>query len=265
MFPAPHVITPESIKQSKREIIRLKSALEKHFGVEITQDKIKEAIATCNETRKLLSSLYELRKKDSPPIKGSEVLSVVLACTALPKNVVNESLKMLLTELTGRKVVPEGTPRLMIAAGLLEEVDYMELLEKDAIIVADSLCFGSRYWRNLVDEDGDSIEALAYRYGSIACPRMVESYDKRIELLNDDIREYRTDGLIVENLKFCLHWQLFRFMIENEVESGVRLSCPLLVFERELHTSATGQVKTRVQAFLELLRERKPSNTSVKN
>ncbi|MEA3221769.1 MAG: 2-hydroxyacyl-CoA dehydratase family protein, partial [Thermodesulfobacteriota bacterium] len=169
MLAIPHVITPESISQFKREINRFKLALEEHFGIEITQERIKEAISACNHTRRLLTSLYELRKKDPPPIKGAEALAVIMACTALPKEVANASLETLLSEINGRAIVSKGTPRLMIAAGYLEEIDYMELLEKDAVVVADSLCFGSRYLENLVDENKDNpIEALANRYTSIA-------------------------------------------------------------------------------------------------
>lgn len=263
MLAVPHVITPESISQFKREINRFKLALEEHFGVTITQEKIKEAISTCNHTRRLLRSLYELRKKDPPPIKGAEALAVILACTALPKEVVNTSLEALLSELTGRTIVPEGTTRLMIAAGYLEEIDYMELLEKEAVVVVDSLCFGVRYLRNLVDEDGDDpTKALAHRYTSIACPRMVESYDERIKIIDNDIKEYRVDGLIVDNLKFCLHWQIFRFMIENEIEKGERLPCPLLILERELHCLAEGQIKTRIQAFIEQIHDKKHHEVS---
>lgn len=263
MLAVPHVITPESLRQFKREINRFKLALEEHFGITITQEKIKEAISACNHTRRLLTSLYELRKKDPPPIKGAEALAVILACSALPRKVANASLETLLSEINGRAVVSKGTPRLMIAAGYLEEIDYMELLEKDAVVVADSLCFGSRYLENLVDEDKDDpIEALAERYTSIACPRMVESYDERIEILTRDLKRYNVDGLIVDNLKFCLHWQIFRFMIEKEIEKGERMSCPLLVLERELHCLAEGQIKTRVQAFIEQIHDRKNLNAS---
>ncbi len=252
MFAAPHVVTPESIKQFKRIINRFKASLEEYFGVTITTEKIREAVSTCNYTRKLLSSLYELRKQDPPPVKGSEVLSVILACSALPRSFANECLEKLLTEIDGRAVVPERTPRLMIAAGHLEEPDYLELLEKDAVIVADSLCMGSRYIREQVDENiDDPVEALAYRYSSIACPRMTEEYERRIEIYNNDIKEYNVDGLIIDNLKFCLHWQIFRNMLEDDAEKGKFGSCPVLTLERELHSIAEGQIKTRIQAFLE--------------
>ncbi len=252
MFALPHTITPESIGHFKREIKLFCSALEDNFKVTITEEKIREAISTCNQTRKLLGFLYELRKQDPPPIKGAETLAVILACTALPKSIANESLQKLLKEIHNRTVVPKGTPRLMVAAGHFEEIDYLEWLEKDAVVVADSLCFGARYLRNQVDEKNkDPVEALAYRYASIPCPRMVDSFQTRMNIFNDDIKEYNVDGFIVDSLKFCLHWQIFRHMIEKESEKGGLSSTPLLVLERELHTAAEGQVRTRIQAFLE--------------
>ncbi|MCK4963818.1 MAG: 2-hydroxyacyl-CoA dehydratase, partial [Dehalococcoidia bacterium] len=95
MMSLPKMTTEVQVEWFRDELAMFKEALEKHLGITITDEKLREAIKTHNETRRLLRQLYELRKKDNPPITGAEALAVVVASTAMPREQFNQMLKEL--------------------------------------------------------------------------------------------------------------------------------------------------------------------------
>ena len=235
----------------REEILLLKNALETHFEMAITADAIRDAIRVCNRIRQLLSDIYTLRKADNPPITGAEMLAVIMAGTALPRDTFLIMLEALIKELDGRKAYPEMKTRLMIQSGCLEEITHLELIENlGGAIVDDSLCFGRRYFDTLVDENADDpIQALVDRYlNHLSCPRMSDDFPNRLAYTRRAVNEFRVDGLICERLKFCDLWGGEAFILRNEAK---KMNLPTLYLERELYAGSAGQIKTRVQAFLE--------------
>ena len=114
----------------------------------------------------------------------------------------------------------------------------------------DSLCFGRRYFDTLVDENADDpIQALVDRYlNHLSCPRMSDDFPNRLAYTRRAVNEFRVDGLICERLKFCDLWGGEAFILRNEAK---KMNLPTLYLERELYAGSAGQIKTRVQAFLE--------------
>jgi len=100
MISLPKMTADAQVEWFHDELVIFKEALEKHLGITITDKKLWEAIKIHNETRRLLRQLYELRKKDNPPITGAEALAVVVASTAMPREQFNQMLKELLGELS---------------------------------------------------------------------------------------------------------------------------------------------------------------------
>jgi len=118
--------------------------------------------------------------------------------------------------------------------------------------VADGLCFGMRHYRGLIDEtDEDPLRAIVERYTSRdPCPAVINSFDASFDILKEIISEWRIDGIVCARLKFCDHWGGRRKMLTDKLRhDGV----PLLDLEREYNTAGSGQIGTRVQAFLEML------------
>ena len=251
MIAVPHKKADEAVKWYREELELLKIALEKHFSVTIAQPALREAIRGQNQVRKLLSDLYELRKSKRPPLTAAETLAVIMAGTAMPRDAFIVMLDRLLEELPGRQVYAPDLPRLMIAAGCLEEIEHMELIEgQGAAVVDDSLCFGRRFFDRPVDENlADPMQALAERYiNHLSCPRIGDDFKGRLERVRQSTREYQLDGMVVEKLKFCDLWGGESFILRHDgQESGL----PVLHLERELYGGGDGQIKTRVQAFLE--------------
>jgi benzoyl-CoA reductase/2-hydroxyglutaryl-CoA dehydratase subunit BcrC/BadD/HgdB len=235
------------------EIQRLIDAIGEAYGIKVSDDDLRRSIAVYNETRDLMVALDGLRKDDPPAVSGAEYMQIVLAGMSMPKEKFNDKLRALLPELEGRKAGEAGLPRLMIVGGacdLPEFIDFIE--EKGAAIVADGLCFGARQYAGAVDESAeDPLRAISERYASrAACPSIINAFDQSFDQLKKVAAEYRIDGIVCARLKFCDHWGGQRKMLTDVLRTE---DLPLLDLEREYNTAGSGQISTRVQAFLEMI------------
>ena len=245
----------KQVQWYRDELVNCKEALEKHLGMTITDDRLQEAIKLHNETRRLLRQLYELRKKEKPPITGADALAVVVASTAMPREQFNQMLKELLEDLKEAEGVKDYRARLMITGGILDDPGYIKVIEEQGgLVVTDMLCFGARVFLNDVAEgDGDPLMALARYYivDHPSCPRMFGDYPRRAGFVRDMIREFKVDGIIGERLLFCDLWTVEHYQLAKEFKpEGI----PYLSLDREYLLAGIGQLRTRVQAFLETIR-----------
>lgn len=247
---APRVPFDEaSLAYYRDELLRLKQGLASHFGVEITDEKLRGAIRELNASRRLLRELYELRKREQPPVTGAEALAVTVAYAVTPKGAFRDLLGSLLAGLDGRAPAPEHKKRLFLYGSELDDPAWVRVIEdQGGLVVADGICFGARMFWDLVDEDGDPLEAVARRYHERwSCPRMVDRA-RRQERIREIVRDWNVDGIVGERIVFCQLWGAEKVMTEMEArEAGL----PSLWLEREYLLGGTGQMKTRVQAFLE--------------
>jgi benzoyl-CoA reductase/2-hydroxyglutaryl-CoA dehydratase subunit BcrC/BadD/HgdB len=239
------------------ELNILRGQLEEHFGVQLTDERIVEAIALQNQVRGLQKQLYLLRKADKPPITGAETLAVMVAGTAMPKQRYKELLTELLAELSEKQGSRDYRARLMLLGGELDDPAYVEIIEhQGGLVVTDSSCFGSRLMWTPVDEaEPDPIRALAryYIHDRPSCPRMYGGQPMRIAFTREMAREFRVDGIIGERLLFCDQWVVENYMTDLDLkEDGI----PFMALDREYILSGEGQLRTRVQAFLETLEAR---------
>jgi bzd-type benzoyl-CoA reductase N subunit len=236
------------------ELAGLRTGLEEHFGVQITDDRLWEAIKLHNETRRLQRELYELRKGERPLISGSDVLAVMVAGTAMPKEAYNQQLRELLDELGTAEGISDYKARLMIVGSILDDPAYVQAIEaQGGLVVTDSTCFGSRLmWKDVTEETEDPLRALAQYYVADrpCCPRTVGEEERRAAFIRDMIRDFNVDGVIGERLAFCDQWGYAQFLMSKAFKAG---GIPHLFLEREYILSGVGQLRTRVQAFLETL------------
>nr|MDO8081287.1 2-hydroxyacyl-CoA dehydratase family protein [Candidatus Freyarchaeota archaeon] len=252
----PRMISDEALEAFKHEITVLKKSLENYFKIDISEEKLRDSIMVYNDTRKLLKELYDMRKNGSPKISGSEFLSVITAGTAIPKHQLKLLLNQLLNELLEREGYSDYRARLMIVGSLLDAPQYIQTIEDmGGLVVADALCFGSRYFWDLVKEKGDPISNLAEKYlKKVPCARMIGEHDTRLRYVLDTVKEFDVEGVIFQRMKFCDFWGGECFMFRRELrERGV----PFLELEREYILSGAEAMKTRVQAFLESIESRR--------
>jgi benzoyl-CoA reductase subunit C len=236
------------------ELNILRGQLEEHFGVQISDERIREAIGLHNQIRDLQKQLYLLRKADRPPITGAETLAVMVAGTAMPKQRYKELLVELLDELRAKQGAGGHRARLMLLGGELDDPGYLRIIEEQGgLVVTDSSCFGSRLmWRPVDEAEPDPVRALAryYVHDRPSCPRMYGDQPRRIAFTREMAREFRVDGIIGERLLFCDQWVVENYMTDLDLkEDGI----PFMALDREYVLSGEGQLRTRVQAFLERL------------
>ena len=236
------------------EIELLRGQLAEHFGIDLSDERLKQAIALHNQVRALQKELYLLRKVDRPPITGAETLAVMVAGMAMPKARYKELLEELLEELRGAEGRTGYRARLMILGSELDDPGYIQTIEEQGgLVVVDSTCFGSRLmWRPVNEDEPDPIRALAsyYIYDRPSCPRMYGDQPRRIDYTRELAREFRVDGIIGERLLFCDMWVVEHYMTDHDLKQD---GIPFMKLDREYVLSGTGQLKTRVQAFLETI------------
>jgi benzoyl-CoA reductase subunit C len=237
------------------EINLLRKRLEEHLGVEITDQKIRDAIKTQNAVRGLQKKMYELRKSDRPPITGAETLAVMVASTSLPKEKYKELLEQLLKDLARAEGNGDYRARLMILGSELDDPEYVRIIEdQGGLVVTDSTCYGTRLmWVQVDESEPDPVRALArfYVQDRPSCPRMYGDQPDRIAFTRKMAEEFNVDGIIGERLQFCDNWLVEHYMTKYDLrEHG---DIPFLQLDREYVLSGKGQIKTRVQAFLETM------------
>jgi len=251
----PHKFGERAHQHYRREIVRLKEDLEERFGVRISDDALRDAIQLLNETRSLLGKLYAERKSDHPRVSGAEVQAVMNAAVRMPKADFNDALRRLLAEIGASRRELRHDVRLMIDGSILNNVDFVSGVEDlGALVVADGLCTGFRYCDGFVREDIDPMTALAsYYLNKFPCPRMSPP-TRRFDRVEELIRQHGVDGVIYETIRYCnIHgwdYPMLRLRLEG-------LGVPVLQLDVEYGLGPTGQIKTRVQAFIEMILERK--------
>jgi len=254
MISLPRKAGEAQVNWFRDELTNLRRSMEEHFGVEITDERLGEAILLHNETRRLQRRLYDLRKRKAPPINGAETLTVTVAATAMPKARYNQLLAEWLEDLGEREGHTDYRARLMVMGGELDDPAYVEVIEdQGGLVVTDSLCFGSRMlWKDVEEGAKDPITALARFYVAERpyCPRVFGEYEQRAAFVKEMIREFQVDGVILERLAFCDLWGFEQFTIKNDFQDW---GIPLMTLDRESTLSGVGQLKTRVQAFLETI------------
>jgi benzoyl-CoA reductase subunit C len=250
----PRKIGDIQVDRFRDELDNFKKALENQFDVSITDDKLWEAIKLHNETRRLQRKLNDFKKMEKPPISGAQTLAAMVAGTALPKKRYNKLLKELIGELEKSEHSVDHRARIMLVGGILDDPEYVKVIEEQGgLVVTDSLCFGSRLaWKDVDEKAGDPLAALA-KYHMLerpACPRMFGHQDKRADYLRDMIKEFNVDAVIGERIVFCDFWAGEHFMLTKQFKKE---NIPFLKLDREYLLSGVGQLRTRVQSFLETI------------
>ncbi|HLB13178.1 MAG TPA: 2-hydroxyacyl-CoA dehydratase family protein [Dehalococcoidia bacterium] len=249
----PHVINRFSHEYHLEEMKRLVGDVESFAGVTITPEALSRSIKVYNENRRLLRELYELRRADTPPITGSQIHDVVRAGMLLPKEEHNLLLKELLAELPGRPAPKAAGPRLMVSGSCIDTPIFPKIVEEaGGQVVVDDLCFGSRYFWDLVGEEGDPLQALSRRYmDKTHCACIPLPRDSRYDFMRQLIQDYRVQGVIFYGQKFC---DPYAYDFPEHKPRLEKDGIPVMQLEVEHASVGAGQLKTRVQAFVEMIR-----------
>lgn len=250
----PHSITENALKFFCKELKRFKEWLMNSFRTEISEENLKNAIETFNENRRLLRQLYELRKPNPPFVSGSEALEIVLSSMMIPKNEHNKLLHELLDGIERREDLPKEGERLLVSGTVMSNSKILRLIEGvGGCVVADDLCTGSRYFWDLVKENGEPMTTITERYlRKIPCPFMYSS-EERFKHVREMVKLFDVEGVLIFSLKSCDVYSFDAPLLAEELRENEGL--PVLCLEWEHSLSGIAQLRTRIEAFIEMLEE----------
>jgi len=250
----PHKVqSPHSYEFLTEELKTFKKEIEDWTGKKITDSDLKKSIEVYNENRRLMKQLYELRKRDKPPITGEEVMEIVMAMQMTDKAEHNKKLKELIKELEKYNPDREVGSRLMILGSEDDDTVFMNMVENcGATFVIDDHCTGSRYFWNETENGKDPLASIAARYiDRVPCPTKDWEERRRIPHILNLCKEWNVDGVIIMQQKFCDPHELDFVAIEKALKDA---GIATLFLEFDV-TVPVGQFKIRVEAFLEMIGE----------
>jgi benzoyl-CoA reductase/2-hydroxyglutaryl-CoA dehydratase subunit BcrC/BadD/HgdB len=246
----------------KSEYQRFQAAVEKLTGVTVTADSLKAAIRTVNAKRAAIHRLSLLRKANPAPISGLDALlaNQVFFYDNPPR--FTESVNKICDELekridNGQGVFPEKAPRILVS-GCPQAVPNWKLPmiveNAGAVIVGEESCVGERGTRNLTDESGatvdEMIDAIVDRFFKVDCAIFTPNPD-RLDHIQQMVADYKADGVIHYGLQFCQPYLMESIPVEKSLEDK---QIPCLRIETDYSMEDMGQLKTRVEAFVEQLK-----------
>ena len=247
-------------RQIEQKIIE---PLERVYGVDFSEEKLLAAIEQHNEVCRIISEIGDMRKLPNPPVTGYEFHVIQLVSLTCPKDLILPYLRETLEEIKQREPEPKFPfrARVMVAGSEIDDPDFTKLLEScGAYVVADRYCFGSIPGREeiIVRPGEDVLQAIADHYiQTNQCPRAMgpDNVVARKQFLYKIAQEYGAEGVIVENMKFCEYWGYERAQAAQWMRDGFSLpgTLPVCQIEKDYTNAATGQLRTRFQAFVESL------------
>lgn len=246
----PRKVNADTLAWMAEELKNLSDKLAAHFGVDMSAASLNKAMAEWNAFAAAVRTIGEKRKRLECPITGTEFHQMVMAALSSPKDLFMPLIKAFDDELEGRDGMKKYRARLMLVGGHLHDPEFIKVIESQGgLVVADRFCTGTIPGFRPIDVGGDPYQALAkYTFEKTLCPRMMEDFDRRLATIIETVKEYKVDGVVIEIIKFCDLWGVDAMPLVTALrETGI----PVLKLEREYRLGGEGQLRTRVQAFIE--------------
>ncbi len=245
----------------KSEVLRLKDELEKLTGKTITAESLKNGIKISNDKRRALQRLNTLRAAKPTPISGRDVLLINQISFYDDPIRFTQSINTLCDQIDERianseGIVAENTPRLMLSGCPMAVPNWKlpYIIESSgAVVVAEESCIGTRNSRDLVDESCETVEemidAICDRYMKIDCACFTPN-NERMDNIKELAEQAGVDGVIHYSLMFCQPYTHEAFKVEKTLASE---NIPMLSIETDYSMEDVEQLKTRVEAFVEMI------------
>jgi benzoyl-CoA reductase/2-hydroxyglutaryl-CoA dehydratase subunit BcrC/BadD/HgdB len=239
------------------ELRKLRTKLQKHFDVELTDEKIKKAITVMNRERRLRRRLAALMKSQSPPLTGRQLLefksNISGICADLEQY--EKAIEFFQSQKAGCRrdspvrVLMTGVP---IVHGSERVLDIIE--SHGGLVVCMDNCTGLKPILEDVDETiPDPIVALAQKYFRLPCSVMTKN-DRRMDVLRELFAEYRPQCIIELIWQACLTYDVESYLVKKLAEQ--ELGIPYLRIETDYSPSDSARIALRVEALFETVRDR---------
>ena len=231
--------------------------LHEHFGIDTSEEALRETIERHNEVCNLINEIGDYRKLDNPTITGYEFHVIQLVSEVCPKDLILPYLRETAKEMKTRKPDSKKNFRckVVLAGSENDDPDFTKLVEScGALVVCDRYCYGAVESRQpiVLDESKSILRNIAEHYLKTSnCPRFMpqDEMRQRKQKLADLAKEYKADGIIIASNKFCEYWSYERVIDTFIMNRDYGL--PVCSIEKEYINSASGQLRTRFQAFVE--------------
>lgn len=237
--------------------LKVVDEMKNRLGVDVSDEAMRKAIEQHNELSRIITEIGNFRKLDNPPITGYEFHVIQLVSLVCPKYLILPYLRETAKEMKTRKP-DEKWPfrcKVVLAGSENDDPDFTKLVEScGAEVVCDRYCYGAVESRQpiVVEKGEDPLYAIAKHYLKTSnCPRFMPQDEMRArkQRLADLVKEYNADGIIVCSNKFCEYWSYER--VVDTVVLKRDFGIPVCSIEKEYINTASGQLRTRFQAFVE--------------
>ncbi len=242
------------VSESRKKIL---GALHENFGTDVSDEALRTAVENYNKVCRVINEIGDYRKEDNPRITGYEFHLITLASYACPKDLILPYLEETLEDLKTRE--PDAKPpyraRVAVVGSEIDDIDMIKLIEESgALVVADRFCYGSLPGRKeieLNDEEDVLTQICRHYMMNSQCPRQMDygRVQHRKEYVSQIAKEYKADGIIIEQMKFCDPWAYER--VTGAYDMREKFNYPVLTIDRPYAVGVSGQLRTRVQAFVE--------------
>lgn len=246
----PRIINSSSVAYFRERLQELTEEIERHFEVKITEDKLAYAIEEANFTRLLLRRLLSLQGRGDPPLRQGRIFDIFAEGWRNPRRIFNKTLEQLVDRLEVEIGTPSNGIRLMLTGSLLGGSPLIRLVEElGGEVVFSDICTGGRFLEEVVSSS-DPLWSLSEAYLQKApCARMYDT-ERRISYITDQVKRTEVQGVLYFSLKFC---DPYLYEAPAIQEALSQMGIPVLFIEGEYTGIVSGGIRTRVQAFLEML------------
>ena len=248
------------IKQCKDKIL---APLHDKWGIDTSDEAMRKAVAKYNEMASVINQIGDFRKEDNPRITGYEFHIICMVSYVCPSDLILDKLKETLEELKTREPdeKKKWRARVAVVGSEIDDVDMIKLIEESgALVVADRFCYGSLPGRKeiVLNDEEDVLTQICRQYmHNTMCPRHMNSVkmQRRKQYVDEIAKEYKADGIIYEQMKFCDPWAYERMTGTYIMREEYKY--PVLSIDRPYAVGTSGQIRTRVQAFVESIEIKK--------
>ncbi len=260
----PYKVNDDAVEHYVQQIqLKVLNKLRENLGVDISETSMRKAVEIHNEVCRIITEIGEFRKEDNPRITGYEFHILNLVSYVCSKYLIVDKLRETLDELKTREPDDKKNFRakVVVVGSEIDDPELTKLIEESgALIVADRFCFGSFPGRQeIILKPGERVlDSICRQYlEQSLCPRYVshEKINQRRDFAENLYKDYHADGIIYEQIKFCDYWGYERALTSHIMteERGI----PTLSIDRPYMSRTSGQLRTRVQAFVESLEIKK--------
>lgn len=248
------------VRQMKQYVLE---PLNRTYNIDISDKALRQAVDEHNKICRLINELGDYRKEDNPRITGYEFALFCLATYCCPKDKIIDILTKTCEEVKNRKRDDKNPyrARVVVAGSEIDDPDFIKLAEDaGANVVADRYCFGSLPGRQeiILNEKEDILTQICRFYMEKGqCPRFMDTHKikERHEYMDKLVKEYGADGIIYEQIKFCDYWGYERAYASHVMRE--EYGYPVLSVDRPYVVGNSGQLRTRIQAFVESIEIKK--------